>query len=135
VLNASLPISPRPSASVITVPEDDCVEALCDPAGYNHLYQCLNCIIANGGQRTRPPRPSRTVVTISASSVVSSTTSVLEYGDAPWAPINEDNVNGWLANITQYCREKGREVDDLTTTITATPTASYVLTSFGLAMV
>ena len=69
MLNATVPRGPPREGRVLEISLENCLEQLCEPGYYNQLYQCLNCIVANGGESTRPPAPPRTRT--SSTSVVS----------------------------------------------------------------
>ena len=76
--------------------EDECAERLCDPDAYNHLYECANCIVANGGDTTRSTGPTSTA-----------SSSAPPQATWPLGPVDEEQGNGWLRNITDFCEARG----------------------------
>jgi hypothetical protein len=75
------------------------------------LAACLNCIVANGNER---------------SSSATATDDSLDYSIEPVGGyINLEKANGWLANVTDRCQNAGSALnEDITTTLTASPTTT-----------
>lgn len=98
--------------------QDECNEYLCNQETYNQLLACLNCIVANGDERPRGYHTNSALTAPASDDALGpAATPIGGYLDA-------DQGNGWLANVTERCGSVGRSLNNLTTTLTATPTTT-----------
>lgn len=97
----------------------ECDKYLCMPETYDHLSTCLNCIIANGNQR---PLGYHTNSLMTAQA----TTGPLVLPAPIGGFLNVTVANGWLNNVTERCSSVGSPLNEVTSTLTATPTTTYV---------
>lgn len=100
--------------------QEICDDYLCDQENYSHLVACLECIISNGYERPfgYAYNPSLTAAPPGD--------ELAEYLEPDDGYMNETLANRWLANIGERCSGIDRPLEDLATTVTATPTSTYV---------
>ena len=117
------------------IPTHTCLEQLCQPASFNHLRECLNCIVANGGERevtiSRPPGVTPQPTPWWPGSTEEERN---EWPGEGWDRIEGvEEARGWLRNVTVYCSENGQEVEGVEEEegegwgLTATPTTTCVI--------
>ena len=89
-----------------------CADFLCGAEQYQVFAQCMNCIVANGGEAPR-------------STQVPLQSGGLDRGAAANERIDQERANGWLRNVTDFCTARGSAVEGAQS-VTATPTTTYV---------
>ncbi|WVF69431.1 hypothetical protein IAT40_004208 [Kwoniella sp. CBS 6097] len=97
---------------------DQCNEYLCNPAAYNQLFQCLNCIVANGGER---PFGYHTNTSLTVEPTHS---GALSWTENPNGLIDLEQSNAILKNVTERCESVGKAINEVVTTVTATATTT-----------
>lgn len=103
--------------------QDLCDEWLCDIEGYQQLVACLECVVSNGNERPFGYQYNTSLTAAHTGSPVSELSNPVD------GYLNETLANQWLANIVGRCSEADRTLEDVTTTVTATPTTTYVTPS------
>jgi hypothetical protein len=98
------------------VTQAECNDYFCSQGNFTQLEQCLNCIVANGGERP-----------FGYSSNTSITAAPTPNGDSllPQLPflIDAEEGSAMLKNVTDMCQAAGRAVTGASS-ITATPTTT-----------
>jgi hypothetical protein len=87
----------------------------------------LNCVIANGGE-SGTSTIIRSTTSTSTSSSTSTQRSIAQAVGNPNGPIDLNQANGWLKNVTDYCTARGVSLTG-GGTVTAIPTTTLVLFS------
>lgn len=91
------------------------------------MVQCLNCLVANGGER---PFEAATDSNFDLSTARPSNPPFIASQGIPANPegfIDEDQARGWIQNVTERCQSIGQTltpVDGGATEITATATTT-----------
>ena len=107
-----------------TLSQGECDDFHCDTVNFDHLVQCLNCVVANGGER--PYGPQSADFNISTAIPEDTGSSGLGIPGNPEGYLDEDQARGWITNITDRCSSISRPFTSPVgpTEITATPTAT-----------
>ncbi|WRT67542.1 uncharacterized protein IL334_004514 [Kwoniella shivajii] len=96
---------------------DRCNQYLCNSTIYDQLFECLNCIIANGNER---PFGYHTNNSITATP----TGGTASISRNPNGLIDEQQANAVLKNVTDRCQSIGQAVTAGGISITASPTTT-----------
>jgi hypothetical protein len=101
----------------VTTNQTECDDYFCNEARYEHLSLCLNCMIANGGERP--------IGYHSNSALTENPTAIggIPVPTSPLGLLDEEQGNGWLRNVTQRCASLGTTLTGAST-ITASPTTT-----------
>ena len=84
------------------------------------MLDCANCIIANGGER---PIGYHTNTELTATSTRIDGSRPFDEPVNPFGLIEEEQLNGWIANVTDRCSAIDRAVNG-DSTVTASPTTT-----------
>ncbi|KAI9632814.1 uncharacterized protein MKK02DRAFT_30544 [Dioszegia hungarica] len=105
-------------------------DSLCSQQYYDGLSQCLNCVVANGGERPLGYSANTALTTNVIPSFVSGGENVKNLVN-PNGFLNSTQANGWLGNVTSLCASKGKAIATSSSiTATATTTGPYAATWF-----
>lgn len=106
--------------SPLEVDQGLCDDYLCQNDNYNQLLACLECILANGGEEP---------LDIAGNPALTAAPSGSEPIDLNPASgyLNQSSANEWLANVVDRCEGIGRALEAATTTVTASPTTTFVI--------
>lgn len=97
-------------------------DSLCSQQYYDGLSQCLNCVVANGGERPLGYSANTALTTNVIPSFVSGGENVKNLVN-PNGFLNSTQANGWLGNVTSLCASKGKAIAT-SSSITATATTT-----------
>lgn len=100
-----------------------CNAYFCQPPNYDLLVDCLDCIIANGNQR---PLGYHTNSALGASAAIPSEYEGYGIEYSPQGFVDATLANGWLKNVTNSCSKAGKPLGNVQSSLTATPTTTYV---------
>ncbi|WVQ98390.1 hypothetical protein IAU59_005513 [Kwoniella sp. CBS 9459] len=98
---------------------DQCNQFFCNSTNYEHLSQCLNCIIANGDERPFGYH-TNTSLTAEPTRSAESPSSLSN----PNGLIDLDVANAMLKNVTDRCESIDQAISSGQSSITATPTTT-----------
>jgi hypothetical protein len=94
-----------------------CDDFFCSQGNYTQLLDCANCIIANGGEDPSGyPTTTETATSTQSGGIIRPPVN-------PLGLIDAEQLDGWLANVTERCSSIDRTVTG-DSTATATPTTT-----------